>query len=223
MLSAIRWIVFDAVGTLIFPDPPVAEVYFAAGLCCGSRLTADEIRSRFRAALAAAYSSCRPTSEPLERMRWQQIVSTVFDDVPDSHGELFEQLWQHFADPQYWRLFDDVAPVLSQLHRRGHRLGIASNFDGRLRHIVAGHPPLAACQPIFVSSEVGFTKPDPRFFATVTRQLAAEPAEILLIGDDETADVTAARAAGWQARLLCRNKSTPPAGALPSLRQLLDA
>ena len=71
MLSAIRWILVDAVGTLIFPDPPVAEVYFAAGLDYGSRRTVDEIRGRFRAALAAAYSSCLPTSEPLERMRWQ--------------------------------------------------------------------------------------------------------------------------------------------------------
>jgi len=218
-----NWILFDAVGTLIFPDPPVAEVYRAAGLRFGSRLAADEIPSRFRAALAASYSSCLPTSEPSERIRWQQIVGTVFDDVPDRCGELFEQLWQHFADPQHWRLFDDVAPVLKQLHGRGHKLGIASNFDGRLRQIVAGHPPLAACQPIFVSSEVGFTKPDPRFFAAIAQQLAAAPAEILLIGDDETADVVAARAAGWRARLLCRNNNTFHEDPLPSLHPLLES
>jgi putative hydrolase of the HAD superfamily len=213
-------ILFDAVGTLLYADPPVIEVYHAAAGRFGSRLTADEIHHRFHAAFAAQQRPNEPTSEPLERKRWQRIVAAVFDDVPDASGPLFEQLWQHFAEPQHWRLYDDVAPALDALRRRGVRLGIASNFDRRFRAIAAGHSPLAACEHIFLSSEVGYSKPDPRFFAAVERELDSPPDQIVLVGDDARADFAGANAAGWQAVLIDRGPAKFKVGRFDPLLTL---
>jgi putative hydrolase of the HAD superfamily len=209
MPGGIRWILFDAVGTLIYADPPVAKVYHAAARRFGSSLAIATIQQRFTAVLREelrtdAVSLDRPpTNEAAERDRWQRIVAAVIDDVA-SGEELFEQLWLHFAQPQHWRMYDDVAPTLERLRSHGFCLGIASNFDSRLEAIVAAHSALAACDAVFVSSAIGYAKPDPRFFAAVEERLGASPAEIVLVGDDEVNDVRGAAAAGWRAEYLNR-------------------
>lgn len=222
----VRWILFDAVGTLIYADPPVVEVYRDAGRQFGSRLEVEEIRARFQGALAAECESNGdlsrpPTSEFAELARWRRVVEVVFGDVPEKHmGRLFQALWRHFAEPGHWRLYDDAGPALTQLSQAGYQLGIASNFDGRLLNIAAGFPALAACRRIFVSSQVGFAKPDPRFFAAVGYQLDTEPAEILLVGDDCQADTAGAGAAGWKSLWLNRGNA---AGAEDSIATLSAA
>jgi putative hydrolase of the HAD superfamily len=214
----IHWILFDAVGTLIYADPPVAEAYHVIGQEFGSRLTRDEICRRFPLVLAAEHSDSQPTTEAYERERWRRIVASVIDDVPDATNDVFEQLWQHFAQPRHWRLFEDVSSALRELRRRGFRLGIASNFDARLHQIVQGLPDLAACEAVFVSSEVGYTKPDPRFFAAVQNQLGVTPSQTALVGDDAIADINGATAAGWRAILLDRGG----AAANPCIRTLAE-
>jgi putative hydrolase of the HAD superfamily len=225
-------VLFDAVGTLLFPDPPVAAVYHTAGQRFGSDFCRDEVALRLRAAMhirqqlsggreiESAFAPRNPrlsrterrhwgdaeldalvrpaTSELDERERWREVVATVFSDVPQAGGDLFESLWQHFAQPEHWRLYDDVPTSLVRLHEQGYRLAIASNFDCRLHEIVRAHPPLGACERVFVSSELGYAKPDPRFFYMVEHVLSASPEELLLVGDDEVNDIIGARAAGWQ-------------------------
>ena len=158
-------ILFDAVGTLITPDPPVAEAYHAAGLHFGSRHRVEAIHLRFRNAFHrqesrdADPSLAHRTSEARELARWRTIVGDVFDDVPETEG-LFQALWEHFARPEHWRLYDDVADCWRQLTDAGFLVGIASNFDDRLDAICRAHALLANC-PRFVSSQIGHKKPEP--------------------------------------------------------------
>jgi putative hydrolase of the HAD superfamily len=223
MTAKIRWVLFDAVGTLIFADPPAAEVYCDAARRFGFAAAPDVTELRFRRALEAETAptegtQCPPTSESLEYARWRRIVGSVFPDVsPPASEQLFAELWQHFAVPEHWRLYPDVEPSLCRLRKQEVKLGIASNFDGRLRPIAAGIPALAAMDAVFLSSQVGYVKPDPRFFQAVAGQLLAEPAEILLVGDDWLADVQGARAAGWQAIWLDRSGHSEDKRSIASL------
>jgi putative hydrolase of the HAD superfamily len=221
MLDGIRWVLFDAVGTLIHPDPPVANAYHAAGQRFGSRLSINEIHERFAAALAANYSGGGPTSEDHEHVRWRSIVSEVMHDVASAREAIFEHLWEHFAKPQHWRLYDDVPETLSELRRRGFQLGIASNFDNRLRGIVEGHSALKHCAEVFVSSDVGFTKPDPRFFRAIESRLGVDSAQLALVGDDEVSDVQGATSAGWQAVRLDRAAAAPKSATIRALLELM--
>lgn len=200
----IRAIAVDAVGTLIHPEPSAAHVYAAVGARFGSRLALEEIQRRFRAAFARqedidAANALR-TDEGRELMRWRHIVAEVLDDVDDPR-RCFELLYEHFRRPESWRVNPDAPAVLGELRRRGYRLALASNFDARLRPIAASLPGLAAIAQLLISSEVGWRKPAPQFFAALGAQLEVPAADVLLVGDDRVNDFDGAIQAGLQAIL----------------------
>ena len=53
---------------------------------------------------------------------------------------------------------------------------------------------------VFISAELGMTKPDPRIFAEVTGRLGVAPAEVAFV-DDRQPNVAAAERFGWHAHL----------------------
>jgi len=198
-----RAIYFDAVGTLIHPEPSAAAVYAEVGRRHGSRLRRDVIRGRFAAAFARQEEIDRAagwrTSEARERERWRSIVAEVLDDVVDP-AACFAELYDHFAQPAAWRC-DAAAPqVLGELKRRGHVVGLASNYDGRLRAVLAGMD--LEVERVLVSAELGWRKPAVPFFEALCTQADVEPAEVLYVGDDADSDYAGALAAGLQAVLL---------------------
>lgn len=202
--APVRAIFFDAVGTLLHPDPPAIEVYAAAAYRFGSRLTSAEIGPRFRAAFAQEEAADRAanlrTSEERELRRWQTIVAHVLDDVTDPE-DCFTTLFTHFADPAHWRSTPGTAKTLTTLAHRGYRLGMASNFDRRLRDIVAGHKEFWPLQFLVISSEVGWRKPALGFFNAVIHSVSLAPEQILLVGDDPINDEQGARQAGLRSLL----------------------
>lgn len=207
-------VLFDAVGTLIFPSPSVAEAYQQVAQSLGLSLSQAEVSRRFKIAYAqSAYPSHVDGSLPSDRVRWQQVVSQVFEELTAEQKRLaFEKLWHHFARPSAWQLFDDAAAALNELQQQGQSLSIASNFDERLHLIVAGHPLLSHVTNVFVSSDLGFAKPHPNFFQLVSQQLGAHPSELLLVGDDRDADVLGGLSAGWTVAWIQR-KCTPSIAA----------
>src|SRR5262249_19098289 len=146
LLPMHRWIAFDAVGTLITPQPSVAAAYHAVGRRYGSRVALEEMRTRFRQAFraseqedgaAGAARGSQETSEDRERQRWRRIVRDVIDDSEDPDA-CFDDLWAHFTDPGNWRCFPETGETLERFHRSGYRLAIASNFDARLHAVCSG-------------------------------------------------------------------------------------
>ena len=226
-----RVVLFDAVGTLMFPDPPVAEAYHRVGRELGSSRTLAEVKQSFREAYRRSESlfalpgdgqglARQPTSDDRERDRWRQVVGEVLGDLPeDSVETALQRLWDHFADPTHWRLYEDVTAAWQRLSERGCVLGIASNFDSRLVGICRGLAPLDSCRHLFISSQVGFPKPAPQFFRAVESQLGFRGEEILLIGDDRTNDVVGGRSCGWQVQHIVRDGPIPE-GAFRSLTDL---
>jgi putative hydrolase of the HAD superfamily len=207
--TAPRAVLFDAVGTVMRPEPSVAKAYALAGRRHGVDLPEDEIQRRFRGALVRQDELDRVrhagrTDQAREIDRWRGIVDDVFGPTPYVEP-IFDDLWEHFAAPANWRLFDDAADTWHALAAQGLTLGIVSNFDDRLEPICQTLAPLTECTNLFISSRVGWRKPHAQLFAAVAEQLQLAPHEILLVGDDLENDYRAARAAGWQALLLDRD------------------
>lgn len=239
----IRAVLFDAVGTLIDPHPPVAVAYQAAGRRHGSRRTREEIEARFRAALAreeragdgetsggsrAASTAC-VTSAEQEQERWRRIVGWVLDDASDPEA-LFQELWHHFARARAWRLFADVRPAWSRLRETGCRLGIASNFDDRLERVCRALPPLSEADAVLHSAGLGYAKPDARFYRQAALSLDLPPAEILFVGDNRQLDYAAPRKAGFPAVWLRRDPektgtldAASPGESITSLEQIVTS
>jgi putative hydrolase of the HAD superfamily len=108
---------------------------------------------------------------------------------------LFDELYQHYANPAAWSLYADVVPALSDLSR-DHRLIVLSNFDRRLRSILAGHDLSRFFEQIVISSEVGAAKPHPRMFQAALTAVGLQPQDCLHIGDDARCDAEGAAQAG---------------------------
>jgi putative hydrolase of the HAD superfamily len=217
----IRAVFFDAVGTLIVPQPAPTEVYFEVGRRHGSSLTCAEIGRRFRLAFKVEDEIDRAhawkTDELREEQRWRTIVGTVLDDVNDSDA-CFHDLWCHFSNAEAWRCVDGVKQVLSDLAQRGYVLGMASNFDARLRNVAAGLPELQPLQHLVISSEIGWRKPARQFFEQAAGQASLSAAEIMFVGDDPINDGEGARTGGMPVVILNRDGNM---NMLPALLDLL--
>ncbi|SIN84711.1 putative hydrolase of the HAD superfamily [Singulisphaera sp. GP187] len=198
--DGIEAIVLDAVGTLIEPFPAVADVYAAAARRQGVELDRELVRNRFVQSFRddefEENLEALVTDEPTELSRWKRIVTSVLPNLPEP-DRAFEELWDHFGRPDSWRCFADVGPALTALSATGMPIAIASNFDSRLRPVLAGLPALAALGPrLVISSEVGYRKPHPAFYQAVCDCLGQVPEALLMIGDDPENDVLGACRAG---------------------------
>jgi putative hydrolase of the HAD superfamily len=202
---AVRAVFFDAVGTLLRPAQPVAVTYAAVGARFGSRYSVEEIDVRFRRAFRHEEEVDRAaghrTDAAREVRRWRSIVGAVLDDVTDT-AECFRELFDYYARPSAWRVAVDASLTLRALADRGLLVGIASNFDTRLRGLVAEIPELAPGRHVVISSEVGWKKPAPAFFAEVIRVSSVQADEILFVGDDVENDAVGAEKAGMTAVLV---------------------
>jgi putative hydrolase of the HAD superfamily len=202
--SSIRAVLFDAVGTLIHPSPAAPLVYAEVGRRLGSQLTLQVILERFRAAFFREEEVDRAngfrTSEQREVERWRRIVAATLDDVPDQEA-CFRELFEHFGRPESWQCDPNVEEVARELEARGYRLGMASNYDSRLRCVWEGKPELGAIREVFISAEIGWRKPAAEFFEEAVRRLGLSAGECLFVGDDRANDYDGALAAGMGAVL----------------------
>lgn len=205
MSGAPRGIVFDAVGTLFYADPQVAEVYASVARGFGVEVESQTVRQRFRMALAKI-GSPTPLDDAAERRRWIERVRFVFaesfhEDSSPLFDELFEALWNHFARPDAWRIYDDVEAALELARCRGYRLAVGSNFDARLHSVVEGLLS-RRFDLVLPATAVGAAKPEPAFFHGVEAELNLGPCHLTMIGDEPRDDAAGATVAGWSYRLV---------------------
>lgn len=217
-LSGVRWVAFDAVGTLMSPYPDVGSLYAEVGARFGSRIAADEAQRRFRRYFAespvgrrlpaAGWNHCDSasllqTSESREREWWLELVGRVLDDVQDVEG-CFEELFARFGRAETWRCHAGVEDVLTRLKQRGYQLAVASNFDHRLHAVCDGLRELAPLSLRVISTEVGWRKPARAFYESLISATGCHPQQVLMTGDDLDNDVLGPLAVGMPAVWLRR-------------------
>ncbi len=195
---------FDAVGTVIFPAVPAAEVYANAarrhGLPADPAVIGPRLWAQFRAEEVRDRERSWVTSEARERERWRNIVFAAIDGATD---ELFDELYHHFAKPSAWTVPPAAAECIARFVSQGVRVGMGSNYDSRLVSVVNGTPALQPlAERLVISSLVGTRKPGGAFFNAVVQVAGCEPADILFVGDDVENDFEGATAAGFRAVLL---------------------
>jgi len=133
----------------------------------------------------------------------------------------FESLHAHFGQPTAWRAFPDVAETLLGLEQQGIEVLVASNFDERLHPICDELPELRPLRRRVVSASIGWHKPSPHFYSRLIEIAGCPASQILMVGDDQENDVTAAGASGLRAVLI--NREGPvTVDAITDLRQLIE-
>jgi len=208
-MPEIQAISFDVGGTLIQPWPSVGDVYAAVAREMGIReLSAAQLNRRFLAAWKAL--GCRAESKG----DWAAVVRETFAGLASATDLdlLFELLYTRFTERSVWHVYDDVVPTLDSLRARGMKLAIASNWDERLRPLLAQLDLLDYFDAIVVSCEIGFRKPQPEFFGKVAEGLELPAERVVHVGDSQDHDVCGARNAGFHSLGIQRkaNKVNPP-------------
>ncbi len=97
--------------------------------------------------------------------------------------------------------------MLENLQAKGYRLFAASNSFGHLqRNRLECAGILPYFEDTYISMDIGYDKPDIRFYQEALRRCGLQAKEVLMIGDSMTTDVIGARKAGMDALFFDRQK-----------------
>ena len=98
---------------------------------------------------------------------------------------------------RYLRVYDGVEELLGELRRRGRKVYLLSNAQTDFTRPEIEMLGLTHYfDDIFISSEQGCKKPSPVFFRRLLEQYGLNPAESIMIGNDEAADIAGAQSVG---------------------------
>jgi len=213
--APLKAVTFDAAGTLLEPWPSVGAVYARVAEECGiGPVSIDDLNRQF----ASAWKNKRGFD--YSRVAWRRIVEKTFSGLAHTKPAFFDHLYDEFAQPRCWRVYDDVAPTLERCRTQGLKLGVISNWDERLRPLLEQMGLAPYFDAIIVSTETGHHKPALEVFDQATRALQLPPESILHVGDSMDEDVKGASDARFQSVLLDRRGHDQ--SAIHSLAALLS-
>ena len=97
-------------------------------------------------------------------------------------------------------LVPEAKETLEALRAKGYRLFAASNSFGHLQRSRLEHAGiLHLFEDTYISMDLGYDKPDIRFYQEALRRCGLAPNEVLMVGDSMTTDIIGAQAAGLDA------------------------
>ena len=133
------------------------------------------------------------------------IASIVYPaESVDSFKHAFRAAWgtTHALVPE-------AKEMLDTLQAKGYRLFAASNSFAHLQRSRLEHAGiLHYFEDTYISMDIGYDKPDIRFYQEALRRCGLQPKEVLMIGDSMTTDVLGAQAAGIDALFFDRQKDS---------------
>lgn len=223
-------ILFDVGGTLIHPKPSIGHIYAHGAQKFGIDISPEKAQHDFLAAWTHVKGNwqaplCYGTTEGEARNFWFQVINETFKESLKGQESrpLFEYLFDYFCQTEVWDTYDDVLANLKMLQNQNISLGILSNWDVRLSPLLKGLNLLPYFRHSFISYQVGFEKPDLRFFQFALNQMQVAPDQVLYIGNDYEEDYLPATSIGIKCVLINRKdhkKINPQAATISSLDEI---
>ena len=214
---------FDVDFTLIYPGPTFqAEGYRRA--CAAHGIDVDP--ARFDAATAASSVILDEVEEQIyTHDLFVHYTASIIEHM-GGRGEqviaVAREIYDQWSVNHHFELYDDVAPVLTQLSQSGLIVGAISNSHRSL-DAFCEHFSLGGLITVSVSSaEHGYMKPHRSIFDAALAKAGVRPEEAVMVGDSIKHDIDGALAIGMRAVLLRRSGEVPadlPAG-LPVIQTL---
>lgn len=202
-MNDIKAVLFDAGNTLIWLDHPYVV----------QALREHGVETTMEALMAAEYDAkllfdqLARGGELDDRARGRMFFAEIFRRVGVDEAQfpvLAQRLFARHEEKNLWgNVRERTVETLEELRRRGYRLGVISNADGRAGQALDAVGLREHFELIVDSGLVGFDKPDPRIFHHALEQMGGiAPHEAVYVGDIYEIDVQGARAAGMRAILI---------------------
>lgn len=199
---SVRGVCLDAGGVLQLPDSDLVRDALGP-------LHINPSRERIRAAHYVALAKTERDATSADYDSWikhyTEALGVPQADLVDTAARLKEA----FSDGSAWsEIVPGALDGLMDLDRRGLRVAIISNtlVAGVVARSLAragicqvGDGPAICVDAILDSSELGFSKPDPRIFQAGLESIGTTAGETVHVGDSASADVRGAIAMGIRA------------------------
>jgi putative hydrolase of the HAD superfamily len=221
MRKELQAITFDVGHTLIFPEPSLGELYAECSRTNGLEITATEAEVRFLAAWRRVQSShaglVYGTTHEDALAFWLRVIEEIF---PETHATdrqrraVCNELYTTFSRAHAWRIDPAWPHLLDACRGAGYRIGLVSNWDIRLRGLLAELELIEAVDAIVISAEAGHEKPAPEIFHCALRELQVAAAFTAHVGDTWRDDVEGAAAVGSHPVWLNPRGATPPSDGI---------
>ena len=206
-----RAIFFDVDFTLIYPGPTFQGEGYAR-FCADEGIAVDV--ARFDAAVAAASFILDDIEEQVyDPNLFVHYTATIIEQMGGRGASVVrvaERIYEQWASNHHFEIYDDVAPVLTELAARGYALGAISNSHRSLAAFTEHFKLDGLIRTTISSAEHGFMKPHRSIFDAALQLAEVNAAEAIMVGDSLKADIEGARAAGMRGVLLRRSGERPP-------------
>lgn len=202
-MSEIKAVLFDAGNTLVWLDHPfIVQLLREHGV----ETSMEQLTEAEYGAKLLMDELVRGGNGGDDASRARIFFAEIFTRVgvaEDSFGPLSERLFARHAESNLWSsVRDRTAETLDELRRRGYRLGVISNADGRVEGLLEAVGLRPHFELVVDSGVVGVEKPDPRIFHLALEQMGVAPAEAVYVGDIYEIDMVGARRAGMRPILI---------------------
>ena len=160
--------------------------------------------------------------ERMNELTNERVSELEIEQMTDTFKHAFRAAWG-----KTHTLVPHAQETLEALHTKGYRLFAASNSFGHLQRSRLEHAGiLRFFEDTFISMDLGYDKPDIRFYQEALRRCNLSPEEVIMVGDSMTTDVLGAQAAGIEAIYFNRYQSPitnhqSPLTVISSLPELL--
>jgi len=219
----IRGVIFDLHATLLHAGDPADWFQAATSLLAGDPTRGGRFPRPSEGAPDRPLPDLAQLAPFAERI-WDHArmidPASERDLSPHQHRAVFDRLVEHLriipaplADALYvtmldqWDAYEEAAPVLRRLRRRGVRTAVLSNIGVDPRPALARSGLAGLYDAEVFSYEVGTVKPDRAIFQMAADALGLAPRELLMVGDSPEDDTGAAHL-GMRTLILPRNAGT---------------
>ena len=225
----IKAVFFDLYHTLVTYDPPQEELEATALKELGVDVQPAALRGPIIAADEFIYNEIarRPLSHRSREEKlalYMQYQETVLREaaVPYDAKLVMDLLGKMQQTQMNLVLFDDVAPTLTELKKRGLIMGLISNIEQDIDETLnrLGLPSWLVI--VVTSQDAGANKPQPEIFLEALKRAGVRPAEALYIGDQYQVDVVGASGTGMKGILLDRTDHYQEIKDCPRIRNLTE-
>jgi putative hydrolase of the HAD superfamily len=114
------------------------------------------------------------------------------------------------------RSFPGVLELFRDLHAAGLRLGVITHglsVKQAEKLVRLGLVPYLDREAVFISDEIGISKPNPKLYQLALRTLKLEPHQVMYVGDNPKNDIAPPKKLGWITVWTARAARTQPGPA----------
>lgn len=198
---------FDVDFTLIYPGPTFQGEGYRR--FCASHGIAVEPARFGHAVRAASVILDAQQQHVYDHDIFVRYTRRIIEEMGGSGPALdacAREIYDEWAACHHFHLYDDVAPVLRELARRGIKIGLISNSHRSLASFEQHFELEGLISAAVSSSEHGYLKPHPSIFLAALRLADVRPEKSIMVGDSLPHDIDGALRVGMRGVLVHRGE-----------------